>query len=155
MSAPLQAKDGRPKFSDVWMRLAWMMAERSTCSRLKVGCVITSIDNRKVLAVGYNGGAAGQANECEVNEAGEVVAGQCGHLHAEENAIINLDCPRDVPKVVYVTHLPCKMCCKRMINVGGVVRVIYDEDYRVRDGLKVLDLGRIEVWQARERARGE
>ena len=48
----------RPSFESIYMGLAEAMAERSTCSRLKVGAVITSTDYRKVLAVGYNGNAA-------------------------------------------------------------------------------------------------
>lgn len=78
----------RPSFPEVYMRLALTLAARSTCRRLCVGTVITSTDYRKVLAVGYNGNAAGLPNTCDREE-----PGNCGCLHSEENAVINCDAP--------------------------------------------------------------
>jgi dCMP deaminase len=123
----------RPSFKSIYMRLALMMAERSTCSRLNVGCVITSVDYRYVYGVGYNGNATGLYNGCDSKE-----PGKCGCLHAEENAVINCTAPRDAPKVVFTTNLPCPMCSKRLINMGGVQLVYYHRDYRIRDGLQHL-----------------
>jgi deoxycytidylate deaminase len=65
-------------------------------------------------------------------------------LHAEENAVINCDVPRATPKLVFVTMLPCAMCAKRLINLGGVRRVLYLEDYRLRDSLALLSRAGIE-----------
>lgn len=123
----------RPTFEEIYMSLAFRLAERSTCKRLGVGTVITSTDYRKVLAVGYNGNASGLPNRCDRDE-----AGVCGCLHSEENAVINCDSPRIVEKVVFVTHLPCVMCAKRLINVGNVREVFYCEDYRNRDSLELF-----------------
>ncbi len=130
----------RPTFESIYMRLAWLMSERSTCERLSVGCVITSEDYRRVLSVGYNGNATGLSNCCDSTE-----AGACGDLHAEENACINCCEPRSTPKVVFTTHLPCVMCAKRLINLGGVTRVYYESDYRKREGVEVLRSVGIEV----------
>jgi hypothetical protein len=66
-----------------------------------------------------------------------MVAQNC--LHAEENAVINCDVPRDTPKIVFCTHLPCLMCAKRLINLGGVVRVWYAQDYRRKESLELLE----------------
>lgn len=110
----------RPAFEEVWLTTATVLARRSTCRRLQVGCVIVSADNRQVLAVGYNGGAAGQENDCASLE-----PGQCGHLHAEENACIHCAARRDEPKHVYCTDLPCVMCAKRLVNLGGVVKLVF------------------------------
>lgn len=123
----------RTGLESIYARLAFMMSERSTCVRLHVGCAIVSGDHRKILAVGHNGNAEGLHEGCDREE-----PGNCGCLHAEESAVINLDCGRDVPKVVYCTHLPCAMCAKRLISAGGVARVSYVGDYRVRDGLQIL-----------------
>lgn len=116
----------RPSFEEIYLRLAQTLAHRSTCSRLQVGTVITSIDFRKVLAIGYNGNASGLPNRCDRDE-----VGNCGCLHSEENAVINCDIPRTVEKLVFVTHHPCVTCAKRLINLGGVRVVYYGEDYRV------------------------
>ena len=126
-------KESRPSFDEIYMRLAITLAERSTCSRLKVGTVITSTDFRKVLAVGYNGNASGLHNGCDRDE-----VGNCGCLHSEENAVINCDSPRSTEKVVFVTHLPCAMCAKRLINLGNVRRVLYAHDYRRRDSVDLF-----------------
>ncbi len=133
----------RPSFDSVFLRLAWLMSHRSTCRRLKVGAVVTSADHRRVYAVGYNGNASGLANDCDRH--GEEAVGHCGCLHAEENAVINCDVARNLPKIVYVTHLPCAMCAKRITNLGGVRRLVYDADYRVRDSLDLLRLVGVEV----------
>jgi len=122
------------------MRLALALAERSTCRRLRVGTVITSTDFRKVLAVGYNGNAAGLPNDCDNDE-----PGNCGCLHSEENAVINCDSPRYEQKIVFVTHLPCVMCAKRLVNLGNVRTVYYGREYRLADSLKVFEQAGIEV----------
>lgn len=139
------AERPRPSFPQIYLSLARLMAQRSTCGRLQVGTVITSTDFRKVLAVGYNGNATGLANCCDRDE-----PGNCGCLHSEENAVINCDSPRSVEKVVFVTHLPCAQCAKRLINLGNVKRVWYGEDYRVRDSLELFKQVGIEIAQMQE-----
>lgn len=135
-------KNQRPAFETIYMDLAFRLAERSTCVRLNVGTVITSTDFRKVLAVGYNGNATGLANRCDREE-----PGNCGCLHSEENAVINCDTPRYVEKFVFVTHLPCVPCAKRLINLGSVKKVVFARDYRSRDSLEILRSVGIEVVQ--------
>jgi dCMP deaminase len=132
----------RPSFEKIYLDLAFKLAERSTCYRLKVGTVITSTDFRKVLAVGYNGNATGLHNGCDREE-----VGNCGCLHSEENAVINCDAPRGMEKVVFVTHLPCVQCAKRLINLGNVRKIFYATDYRIRDSLKLLESVGIEIAQ--------
>ncbi|MCB9092440.1 MAG: hypothetical protein H6621_02165 [Halobacteriovoraceae bacterium] len=130
----------RPSFEQVYIELATLMAKRSTCQRLKVGTVITTTDFRKVLAVGYNGNASGLDNCCDREE-----PGNCGCLHSEENAVINCDSPRNFDKFVFVTHLPCVACAKRLINLGNVKKIFYLNDYRIKDSIGVLNSVGIEV----------
>lgn len=139
----MEEEKKRPSFQDIYMELAFKMSERSTCARtnslgvpMRVGCVITSPDFRKVIAVGYNGGASGDKNDCDRH--GAEAVGNCGCLHAEENAAINCDVPRMTAKVVFCTHLPCTMCAKRLINLGSVLKVYYDIDYRDHTALHLL-----------------
>ncbi len=124
----------RPSFETIYLNLAKMLSERSTCKRLKVGTVVTTTDYRKVLALGYNGNATGLPNHCDRDD-----VGNCGCLHSEENAVINCDTPRHIEKIVFVTHLPCVQCAKRLINLGNVKKVYYGEDYRIRDSLALLE----------------
>lgn len=132
----------RPTFEDVYMKFADLISLRSTCKRLNVGTVITTMDYRKVLAVGYNGNASGLANRCDRDE-----PGNCGCLHSEENAIINCDSPRETQKYVFVTHLPCPACAKRLINLGNVQKVVYRTRYRNTASLEILKSVGIRVYQ--------
>ena len=113
----------RPSFPEIYIQLAKTLATRATCTRLQVGTVITSTDFRKVLAVGYNGNAAGLPNTCDREE-----PGNCGCLHSEENAVINCDAPRSTEKIAFVTHLPCVQCAKRLINLGNAKAVYYAQN---------------------------
>lgn len=115
------------------MRLAFALAERSTCRRLKVGTTISTTDFRKILAVGYNGNASGLPNDCDAD-----TPGACGCLHSEENACISCTDARTVEKIAFVTHQPCRMCAKRIINLGGVTRIYYCHDYRDASSLDLL-----------------
>jgi len=135
-----QARSDRPPFEQVYMDFANLISRRSTCQRLQVGTVITTTDFRKVLAVGYNGNASGLPNTCDREQ-----PGNCGCLHSEENAVINCDAPRQTEKYVFVTHLPCAMCAKRLINLGNVKRVHYQNDYRNTDSIELLRSVGIEV----------
>lgn len=138
----MTTKKQRPSFESVYMNFAKEIANRSSCHRLNVGTVITSTDFRKVLAVGYNGNAAGLTNGCDRDE-----VGNCGCLHSEENAVINCDSPRSVEKFVFVTHLPCIMCAKRLINLGNVKKVFFEIDYRKRDSIEALMKTGVEVFK--------
>ena len=133
----------RPTFEHIYMNLAFDLSRRSTCRRMKVGCAIVSPDFTRVIAVGYNGNVPGGANDCDVH--GPDAVGRCGCLHAEENAIINCDVPKETPKVLLCTHLPCVMCAKRIVRVGGVQRVIYATEYRNQDAVNILRERGIEV----------
>ena len=130
----------RPSFEKVYMDFAEIISKRSTCKRLNVGTVITTTDFRKVLAIGYNGNATGLDNTCDSDE-----PGNCGCLHSEENAVINCDAPRETPKFLFCTHLPCKMCAKRIINLGNVKKVIYKTDYRKKDSIELFNKVGIEI----------
>ncbi len=132
----------RPSFEEVYMNFAHLISGRSTCKRLQVGTVITTTDYRKVLAVGYNGNASGLADTCDRDE-----PGNCGCLHSEENAAINCDAPRETDKYVFVTHLPCIACAKRLINLGNVLEVIYQNGYRSEASIELLQSVGIKVRQ--------
>lgn len=146
LEATKVVKDVRPSFDTIYMNLAVDLSRRSTCLRgTKVGCVITSADHRKVIAVGYNGNAHGLPNRCDV--VGEQAVGACGCCHGEMNAVVHCDASHYEPKLVYCTHLPCPLCAKLLIQLGGVKKVFYLNDYRKREGLDHLAAVGIEFEQ--------
>lgn len=122
----------RPSFDSLYLDLARGLSTRSTCKRLSVGCVIASLDGRRVYGVGYNGGAAGLHDECTD------AIGNCGCVHAEANAIANAETRRSDDKVILVTTSPCLLCAKLIVNLGGVKRVRWLASYRLTDGADLL-----------------
>jgi len=125
----------------IYFKLAFDLASRSNCSRRKVGCVITNIENSHLLGLGYNGGEAGGLNECaRPNE-----SGNCGCLHAEDNALLKVGPLHEIPKIAYVTHMPCEYCAKRFVNKGGFKKIYYAQDYRLTTGIDLLKDRGIEV----------
>lgn len=123
---------------EVYMRWAETLALRSHHDDIKVGCVITSFDLRRTLALGFNGNAAGLANDIDSD-----VPGRSGTIHAEENAL--LYAPGDEKeKVLFTSYSPCLMCVKRMIN-AGVKYIYYRNKYRDTHPLKVARYRGIQV----------
>jgi dCMP deaminase len=131
----------RPTFDQIYMQMSVLIAERSTCSRSKVGCVIVSGDNSRVLSIGYNGGPKGLFNECQSQE-----AGHCLHLHAEANALLKLNYNEPCYKKVYVTMEPCVNCSIMLIN-SGIREVVYLNEYRLHEGLQLLQKASIKTRQ--------
>lgn len=131
----------RPEFSQLYMSFAVLLSTRSTCSRGKVGCVVVSADNHRVLSVGYNGGPKGVYNECLSDQ-----PGMCGHLHAEINALIKCDYNETAEKKIYTTTAPCHACAVAIVN-AGIRKVIYLDDYRTDEGLVLLSKARVETFK--------
>ncbi|TDJ05730.1 MAG: deoxycytidylate deaminase [Deltaproteobacteria bacterium] len=130
----------RITFEEIYMKLAFDLAKRSTCIRLQVGAVVVSSDYSRVYGLGYNGNAAGLPNKCDTS-----TPGTCGCLHAEDNALLKTNGGPEVSKIVFVTHQPCSYCAKRMVNKGGVKKVFYALPYRLREGVDILESTGIEV----------
>ncbi len=131
----------RPTFEQMYMSFAIIVAKRSTCSRRQVGCVITTKDYRRVLSIGYNGNASGLYNSCDKPENSEA----CGCIHAEENAIISCYESPYTPKILFTTVYPCKMCAKRIIQLGGVFWVFYHKDYHDNKAGEILKCAGINI----------
>jgi len=130
----------RPAWQEIWMGLALKLSERSTCKRLSVGCIITSTDFSEVFGIGYNGNAKKLPNTCDRDE-----PGNCGCLHAEDNAVTQTNEPKYVKKIVFSTHQPCANCAKRFINKEGIIKIYYLEPYRLREGLEILEKVGVEM----------
>jgi len=113
----------RISWDQLWIEMAELVSKRSVDPKLKVGCVIVSKDNTRVLALGYNGDHKGGPNERE-----SMQSGQSGFIHAEINALIKTDFASHQDKVMYLTHSPCYMCSKAIIN-AGIKEVYYKELY--------------------------
>ena len=114
----------RPSWQLYFMSVAWLLAARSTCQRLHVGCVLVSEEER-IIATGYNGFLAKLPHRSVVRDNHEQLT-----VHAEQNAVT--DAARRGVSVqnatAYVTHFPCIHCAKLLL-AAGIRAVCFHEDY--------------------------
>jgi dCMP deaminase len=113
----------RPDIDEYFLKIASVVAERSTCRRHHVGAV--AVKNKHILATGYNG-AAGGLKDClelgclrdEMNIPSGTRHEICRGIHAEQNVIIqaSLHGVSIEGATVYVTHTPCILCAKMLVN---------------------------------------
>jgi dCMP deaminase len=138
-------KTNRPGWDEYFMRAAYLVSERCTCLRRKVGAVL--VKDKQILATGYNGAPSG-ITHCEVTgclrEQLRVPSGErheiCRGLHAEQNVL--LQAARHGVSVkgstLYISNAPCSICAKMIIN-AGIKEVVFCNDYpdrRARSFLK-------------------
>ena len=117
-----------------YLRMARIWAENSYCVRRKVGALI--VKDKMIISDGYNGTPSGFENICEDELTGKT---KPYVLHAEANAITKVaksanNCDGST---LYITAAPCIECSKLIIQ-AGIKRVVYCDDYRSEDGLKLL-----------------
>jgi len=135
-SQRLEPRRRRMSWDEYFMRMAHLVAKRSTCLRRQVGAVLVK-DNR-VLATGYNGAPKGlphcvDLGKCLREELG-IPSGQrhelCVGLHAEQNCIIQAAVFGVSTRgaTLYTTTFPCAICAKMLIN-AEISEVVYDADY--------------------------
>lgn len=116
-----------------YLRMATIWAENSYCVRRKVGAII--VKNQMIISDGYNGTPAGFENVCE-DEQGLT---KPYVLHAEANAITKVARSNNSSdgSTLYVTASPCVECAKLIIQ-AGIRRVVFNELYRITDGIDLL-----------------
>jgi dCMP deaminase len=124
----LKNQPTRPSWDEYFMAIAQLVATRSPCERLHVGCVIVSPEKlgSRIIAVGYNGFLPGIPHIPHMRDDHEIAS-----VHAEQNAIGDA-ARRGVSvegAIAYVTHYPCIHCAKALL-ASGITAVKYLEDYR-------------------------
>lgn len=113
----------RVSIDDYFLKVACVVAERSTCRRRRVGAV--AVRDKQILSTGYNGAAAKTKDCLELGclrEENNIKSGTmheiCRAIHAEQNVIIQ-GCLHEVSlegATVYCTHTPCILCAKMLVN---------------------------------------
>jgi len=116
-------KATRPGIDEYFLKIAMVVAERSTCLRHHVGAV--AVRDKHILATGYNGAASGLKDCLELGclrDKMNIESGTrheiCRAIHAEQNVIIQaaLHGTNLAGATIYVTHSPCILCAKMLVN---------------------------------------
>lgn len=150
----------------MYLGMAKLLAQRSTCLRGQVGAMIV-VDNRPAGG-GYNGAPPGLPEcidvGCEeltlyrpssmserlrrMSDADIPVELGCQRaIHAELNAIA-WAARHGVPTggaTMYATHSPCKACAQAIV-AAGIIKFVYTKSYRA-ERLDILTDAKIEVIQ--------
>lgn len=123
-----------------YMRMAKIWSENSYCERRKVGALL--VKDKMIISDGYNGTPSGFENQCEDQENRT----KAYVLHAEANAITKVARSYNSSEgaTLYVTASPCIECAKLIIQ-SGIKRVVYGENYRILDGIDLLQRAGIEI----------
>ena len=142
----------RPSWDEYFMEMAQLTAKRSTCMRRSVGAII--VKDRHIVATGYNGAPRGIRHCAErggcMREKLGVPSGErhelCMALHAEQNAIIQAATlgVSIEDATIYVTHQPCVICAKMIIN-AGIKRIVVKEGYPDKLAVDILDEAGLKV----------
>lgn len=116
-----------------YLRMATIWAENSYCLRRKVGALL--VKDKMIISDGFNGTPAGFENVCE-DESGMT---KPFVLHAEANAITKVARSNNSSEgsTLYVTASPCLECAKLIIQ-SGIRRVVFNDLYRLADGIDLL-----------------
>lgn len=113
----------RPHSDEYFLKVAAVVAERSTCMRHHVGAV--AVKDKHILSTGYNGAPAGLKDCLELGclrDAQQIPSGTrheiCRAVHAEQNVIIQaaVNGVSLEGATVYATHTPCVLCAKMLTN---------------------------------------
>ncbi len=128
------------QFDKHYLEMAEIWEKNSYCKRIQVGALI--FKDKMIISDGFNGTPEGFENECEdENDKTKAYV-----LHAEANAITKVakSGNNSLGATLYATTSPCIECAKLIIQ-AGIKRVVYLDDYRNDDGLKLLKRANIEV----------
>ncbi len=135
--------ESRPSWNEYFMNIAHQVAKRSTCDRAQVGAVI--VRDKRILTTGYNGSPRGLPHCSEVGCLMD--NGHCIRtLHAEQNAIIKAALHGVITEgaTIYVTHQPCFMCAKTIIN-AGISEIVYAKEYKDDRSLDFLQQAGVKI----------
>ncbi|MFC1990604.1 cytidine/deoxycytidylate deaminase family protein [Chloroflexota bacterium] len=144
-------KETRPDIDEYFLKIASVVAERSTCHRHHVGAVAAG--NKHILATGYNGAPSGTKDCLELgclrDELG-IPSGTrheiCRGIHAEQNVIIqaSLHGVSLEGSTIYCTHTPCILCAKMLAN-AKIKRFVSFGSYNDNEFVKLFQEVAIEV----------
>ncbi|WP_448589670.1 deoxycytidylate deaminase [Thermodesulfobium sp.] len=141
----------RPDWDSYFMKIAYLVATRSTCIRRKVGAVI--VKDKRILSTGYNGAPSGLLHCLDIGclrDKMNIPSGErqelCRGLHAEQNAIIQgaMYGVSLMGSTIYVTNQPCITCAKMLIQ-AGIVKIIYQGDYPDTFALELLKEAKVDL----------
>ena len=131
---------------EYFLSIAQLVAQRSTCRRRRVGCVLVDSQSH-IVATGYNGVPSGFTHCLDVPcEGASSPSGKdldkCLAVHAEVNAFLQLTSEDTL--TAYLSTTPCFTCAKMLCN-SKVTRIVASEWYPHTVVKQMLDHAKISL----------
>lgn len=144
---------------EFYIKTARLLRDLSTCRRGQVGAILVA--DRRIIATGYNGAPPGMPHclevGCEVDPdtpSWSSVSGCQRAIHAEANVLAFAARHQGGCRsaTLYSTHGPCLKCAQLILS-AGVTSVVFEEPYRLPDGVSLLIEAGVNVqrWDPEER----
>lgn len=130
----------RINIDEYYMNIAKAVSLKSSCLKRQYGCVI--VNNKEIIATGYNGSPRGEQNCCDLGiclrmheEHNSGKYDLCKSVHAEQNALLSASRQEMIGGTLYlygaengitIKSEPCPIC-KRMIKNAGILKIVCSE----------------------------
>lgn len=142
------------KWDERFMNLAETVAGWSSCYQENRHVGAVAVRDKRIITTGYNGAPSGiescaERGEClrrVRNIASGTMQEVCYAVHAEQNAIIQaakMGVALD-GAVMYVTHQPCVICTRMILN-AGIKKVVYKNGYPDAFALELFKEAGVEI----------
>ncbi len=123
-------KTDRPSLDAYLLKVARVVATRSTCRHRSQGVVIAR--NGRIISTGYNGAPPGLPHCIDLKSCAKEDGLGCRAegLHGESNAIASAAKMGISTKgaTLYCVYSPCRACCN-LLKSAGIIEVKYEELY--------------------------
>lgn len=123
----------RPDWDSYFMQIADVVKTRSPDTKTKVGAVLVSLKDKRIISCGYNGLKSGLDDNIDWSDR-ELVHNVI--IHAECNALLYAGSKFD-DAIMYITLSPCKDCLK-MLSAANIKKIVYKDEYRTIEEVKKL-----------------
>jgi len=137
---PITINPNRIELDEAYLQMAEVWAKRSKANRLQVGALV--VVGTQIISDGYNGMPSGWPDDvCEVHGPDGKLLTKPELLHAEANALTKIARDghgRANGGTLYTTDSPCPECAK-LAKQCGISRVVYRRQYRLLDGIRMLE----------------
>ena len=121
-------------WENYFLNIAEVVKTRSPDTKVKVGCVLVSLDNNRIISTGYNGIPAG-LNESNIDwNDREYIRSII--IHAETNTILYAQ-SKFINAILYTTMSPCSECIK-LLSATKIKKIIYKNEYKDIEKVKKL-----------------
>jgi dCMP deaminase len=124
----------RVSWHTYFMNIADVVKTRSLDTKTKVGAVLVSMKDNRIISTGYNSVCAGM-NDSLINWDDREHVHQLV-IHAETNAILYAQSKYE-DAILYSTLSPCKDCIK-LLSATKIRKIIYRDTYKDFDIVQEL-----------------